>query len=575
MLAAITLEPIKAGQEKLERVFSNDYAFSIPTYQRPYAWEVEHVQALLNDITEAMDEALAAPEEPITYFLGSIVLIKSSGAPEAQVVDGQQRLTTLTILLAVLRDLSDATKATSRHRFICEAGDPDTGAVDRLRVKLRPKDADFFRTQVQDREATKSLNTSKAVNDSQRCVARNTGFLRKELTDWPSARRDDLVAFLLQRCYLVVIAVENVDVAHRVFTVLNARGLDLTPTDILKAELLDRASLEEEDLARRWEGLEEAVGRDRFVDLFQHIRMMFQKEKPRRRLDVDFPKVVAPFQTSASFVKSVLEPIGDEYRKLLDRDSFKKRYGQDAANRLAHLRRLDNNDWVPPALRFLWREEVVSNQIAELFMRKLETLAYFLFLSRADINERIARYVSVIKDLEEPNTSDPVNGVPLWSLRSIALSADEQTRALQLLDGDIYERTRVRLPLLLRLDSEVSGKGATYETDIVSIEHVLPQSPASGSEWLTAFTEEERRFWLHKLANLVLLDRRVNVAARNWDFATKKAKYFTNKEGASPFALTTGVIGATTWNPTLLQKRQKELKRALATAWNLPTSSLA
>ena len=63
--------------------------------------------------------------------------------------------------------------------------------------------------------------------------------------------RDRLVAFLLQRCYLVVIAVANVDMAHRVFTVLNARGLDLTPADILKADLLDRvAAADEKDYSQ-------------------------------------------------------------------------------------------------------------------------------------------------------------------------------------------------------------------------------------------------------------------------------------------------------------------------------------
>ena len=125
ILAAIDFEPIKAGQEKLARVFSNEYAFVIPNYQRPYAWVVEHAQALLSDVLEALDEALSAPKDAITYFLGSIVLIKQPGSADAKVVDGQQRLTTLTILLSVLRDLSDKETAIKRHRFVCEEGDAE------------------------------------------------------------------------------------------------------------------------------------------------------------------------------------------------------------------------------------------------------------------------------------------------------------------------------------------------------------------------------------------------------------------------------------------------------------------
>ena len=90
------LEPIKAGQERLSRVFSDEFAFSIPTYQRPYAWEQEQAQALLDDILASLEDAIAT-KEPVTYFLGSIVLIKQPGSPDAKVVDGQQRLTTLTL----------------------------------------------------------------------------------------------------------------------------------------------------------------------------------------------------------------------------------------------------------------------------------------------------------------------------------------------------------------------------------------------------------------------------------------------------------------------------------------------
>src|ERR1700720_3932492 len=118
---AMELEPIKAGQERLSRVFSDEFAFAIPTYQRPYAWEREQAEALLDDILAALKDATET-REAVTDFLGSIVLIKQPGSPEAKVVDGQQRLTTLTILLSVLRDLSSLEVAIKRHGYICEEG---------------------------------------------------------------------------------------------------------------------------------------------------------------------------------------------------------------------------------------------------------------------------------------------------------------------------------------------------------------------------------------------------------------------------------------------------------------------
>ena len=133
---AMDIEPINASQQSLVRIFSDEFAFTIPPYQRPYAWGEEQVRELFTDISSALDEALST-KDPVTYFLGSIVLIKKPGSPNADVVDGQQRLTTLTILFAVLRDLSSGKTATKRHSYICEEGDADKGTKDRYRLDPR------------------------------------------------------------------------------------------------------------------------------------------------------------------------------------------------------------------------------------------------------------------------------------------------------------------------------------------------------------------------------------------------------------------------------------------------------
>jgi uncharacterized protein with ParB-like and HNH nuclease domain len=306
----IKLEPINAGPELLARIFSDEFAFTIPAYQRPYAWEREQAKALLDDVLDAMKEA-REEKEPVTYFLGSIVLIKQSGSPDATVVDGQQRLTTLTILLSVLRDLSPEPARWKRHKYICEEGDADKGTKDRWRLTTRKRDAEFFQLTVQKFAATSSLPPVAGLSDSRLRIVENTTMFCGRLLGVSEPERDDLVAFLLQRCYLVVVSVANVSTAHRVFTVLNARGLDLTPTDMLKADLLDRVPPDAEaDYANRWEAQEERLGRDGFVNLFQHIRMIHQREKPRSRLEVGFREHVKLFAQPAAFVSEVLEPFG-------------------------------------------------------------------------------------------------------------------------------------------------------------------------------------------------------------------------------------------------------------------------
>ncbi|SIR48325.1 DUF262 domain-containing protein [Bosea sp. TND4EK4] len=553
------LEPIKAGQERLSRVFSDEFAFAIPTYQRPYAWEKEQAEALLDDILAALNEAIET-REPITYFLGSIVLIKQPGSSEAKVVDGQQRLTTLTILLSVLRDLSSLEVSIKRHAYICEEGDPDKGSKSRYRLTLRKRDEEFFRSAIQNKGVTGTLPGTKGLADSRLRIVENATLFHTRVKAMPAERRDRLVAFLLQRCYLVVIAVANVDMAHRVFTVLNARGLDLTPADILKADLLDRVpSSEEKDYSDSWEAIEEQLGRERFSELFQHIRMIYQREKPRERLEIGFKRFVTDFADHDKFMKDVLQPIGATFAKLLSPPAFATLYGDEATKRLRYLSKLDNNDWLPVALKFFAHTKP-SAEDAALFMRRLETLAYFLFVTRADINERIRRFAAVLTDL--------VGGE--WKGKAIELSKDDKAAFRRDLDGRIYQLTRVRLPLLLRLDAELSSGGATYSHDIVSVEHVLPQTPDAASQWLKDFPDEVMRDgWTHKLANLMLLTLRKNIQASNWDFSTKKERYFSDSGGVSPFVVTTQVLGEQSWTPAVLEARQKSLLARLYATWDI------
>ena len=83
------LQRIEASEKQIVAVFSDDYSFTIPPYQRPYAWELEQATELLEDLLDAIR---TNSESDRLYFLGSIVLVKTPGKSEARVVDGQQRL---------------------------------------------------------------------------------------------------------------------------------------------------------------------------------------------------------------------------------------------------------------------------------------------------------------------------------------------------------------------------------------------------------------------------------------------------------------------------------------------------
>lgn len=560
------LSPIEAHERTIGQVFSDTYAFEIPPYQRPYAWEQEQARELLSDLLDAMDNIATSGG---VYFLGSIVLIKGPAEPRSLVVDGQQRLTTVTILLSVLRDLSENDEMRiDRRTYVFQKANADKGTQERYRLLLREQDRAFFSKHIQKPEATNNLPDSKFLDGSCQRIAENARYFRDKLSTMDEGLRNRLVAFIIQRCYLVVVAVPTADAARRIFTVLNARGMDLKPTDILKADLLQRAGEEREaGLAKRWEAIEQAVGRDKFAELFGHIRMIFEREKPRSALEDGFPKVVKPFNGDAEcFVSNTLEPISDALALLANPVAIQNQFGVGAARAIRSLDRIDNKDWMPPALLRLWKRTNGDNADVGNFLIALERLAYYLFVIRADVNERMARFATVMDHFDpRPEKPNVQNG--------LLLSPSEQLDFIAALSGPLYRKSRVCKPVLQRLDEALSAGGASYD-ELVSIEHVLPQTVEEGSEWALLFPDEtQREEWTHRLANLVFLTRRINTRASNWDFETKKEKYFRSEDGTSPFPLTQGVLTIDAWTLEHLGKRQSQLLDVLCKVWALKTAA--
>ena len=550
---------LEASELFLSKVLGDDYVFEIPSYQRPYAWEREQVVQLIEDI----DAAIAhRSDEP--YFLGSLVIVRRPDGRSADVIDGQQRLTTLTILLAVIRDLTPVD--TGEHGlagFIYRPEQEWTGqaAQHRLLPRDRADDRQVFEDYVQRIGATsKEANEKMFEGSGERFVA-NTRIIRDLLRDRDPDELRALGRFLLSHCMVVMVTVPNVDAAMRIFTVLNARGLNLTATDILKAQLLQKESGSEE-LAERWENWERDLGRDRFGQLFAHIRMTRERENPRSGLDVGFGRAVPELDRSAKlFMDRILDPFASAYELLLNPDDMAETYGVEAGTLVRSLLLLDNGDWVPPALAFLVAQgkEVDREEMVTTFLFRLERLAYAMFVSRESRTHRIRRYVPCLRALSEGDADE--------ASELLELDEGEREGFRVALDAPVYTVPRIVKPLLIKLDHLLSSGGLRHE-GAVSVEHVLPQTPRQ--EWLELIPDaEQRAYWTHRLANLVLLTHRKNTSASNRSFEEKKRTYFVGRGGRSPFPITQEVLDMERWDLATLQQRQSRLVETLSRAWNL------
>jgi len=556
---------ISGAEFPLAKIFSSDFDYTIPTYQRPYAWNEVQAGELLSDLLD-----FCKNEQEDTYFLGSIVLIKEEGRPHAEVIDGQQRLTTLTILLAALTSLFSGELRVDFENYIREPGRASQGLKPKPRLTLRERDRKFFEDYIQGLKFDEliALDAAKLENESQRNIRRNAELILQRLDaafGKDAVRLCEFGAFLVQRCFLVSVATPSQQSAFRVFSVLNSRGMDLLPTDIIKSDVIGSitASLQDQ-FTETWEELEVETGRDGFAEVFGHIRMIHAKDKARRSLLEEFrERVIAKTNSPEDLVSKVIEPFTRAYLIAKQCRYVSTSSAAEVNATLKWLNRIDNSDWLPSAMKFLAEHEANVGYVV-WFLRKLERLAAHMYICAYSVNARIERYARVLREMEQGHSF-------AQKISSIELTSEEKAISHRVLQGDIYSMPpRRRNYLILRLDSFLVDGAATYDPSLLTIEHVLPQTVAEGSMWAQQWpSHNDRVIWLHRLANLVPLTQRRNSQAQNYDFDRKKIAYFGGKQGISSYALTTQVLNTTNWTPEAVAERQTQLLDVLNSRWEL------
>ncbi|MFO1496608.1 MAG: DUF4357 domain-containing protein [Lysobacterales bacterium] len=251
------------------------------------------------------------------------------------------------------------------------------------------------------------------------------------------------------------------------------------------------------------------------------------------------------------------------FEQLIDANYASHRGAEKVNEHLRWLTRLEFNDWLPPALAFFVRHGNEPDVVLRFF-RDLERLGYSMLVQKFGVNDRIERFSKLTAAIEKADDLFVIDS-------PLQLSASEQFSTYSVLSGPLYSThsARALAVLLLRLDALMSDGAASYQHDVVSVEHVLPQQPAPRSQWQAWVPDSEAHsFWVHRLGNLALLSRKKNSAASNYEFERKKTAYFT-KAGVSAFALTTQVLQYKEWTVEVMEQRQEVMLQALENQWRL------
>lgn len=563
----------KKGQIESQKVLVKDvferFWFSVPVYQRPYVWGKDEIAELIDDVN------YASKHNPIgEYFLGSMVFRKTTTTAngisfeECELLDGQQRLSTLCLLLASIRDrVSDERLKARCRKMLYQEEDEWTKIPGRTRIvyKIRENVDSFIDEFIKPDGGTENPDLMVFEKSKVLSLANMAQGLRTIRECFDAKERfsegEDFgrfVKYLLNNVLFIYVATEDLDDAFRLFTILNHRGIPLSNSDILKARNLGELnnSKDCDKWANYWEEIEGELGRDEFDRFLSLVRTIYVKDKARESLLTEFderiygaePPLLAPGEATFEAVKAYKTAYDEA---IIFNSSASASLGHEYRNQISIMRRgLPATDWIPPVLA--WYHKFDDEGLLE-FVKKLDNKFSADWIMQLTPTQRIQNMNEILKAIEKAKSED--HKIPE------ALFEYDRSQLISLLDSKIYGR-RFAKYILLRLEHLYFGHTSLLNLpDELSVEHILPQKPNMKSLWEDNFTPEQRENWIHRLGNLLLISSRKNTSLGNKDFSEKKEVYF--KERVETLPNSVRVMKLQSFNMPDLMERHEELLQKL------------
>ena len=556
---------------RIADLLADPFLFAVPPYQRPYSWSEKEAGQLLGDVLSASGVDSPETGEP-DYFLGAMLLLTSAevaavervqSAFVAEVVDGQQRLVTLAILAAALRDIDESEQMRREvSPLLNSSAILPPSRTSGFRIELRGRQQDFLESSVLSPGACSEMPDGALLGESERRILAIREHFITELGQLDGEQRLALIRFIKQACYFLVMITPDIDRAHRMFLVLNGRGKPLSRHDILKAEILSKVPAHAAERALAvWDGAARSLDDENFESFFSHLRTIYGQYRPQVIAGVR--AIIADVGGAESFVDTVLAPLAEAYRGILEPGSIavSSPAGDSIRRSLRYLHRLNGSEWMPAAMIALRRLSDDPLRVARE-IEGIERWAHLLRLLCLGGSKRVRRFADVIGALAQGRSLDGP-GSPCQ------LSRDER-KAIAYNLRDLHGRNPQLCKLtLLRMNDELSGRYADLEPADYTVEHILPQRFGGTSPWRALFPDvQEREECVQSLGNLLLVSPRQNDRARNQEFPRKR-EIFAELQDGPLGALTADVLAAATWGPDEVRARENGLMNVIEKVWRI------
>lgn len=576
---------MKADNLKISKVFSSggDIHYVLPHFQREYTWDKENWETLWEDALAVYEEILpASGGEPspegsyaqVEHFLGSIVVIHDgmrSGTLSAfKLVDGQQRLTTISLFLKALAKAIAATHA------------PLSRKIDRLLVNGEEEGDLYFKilptVKYGDRSAYCAILRGLPVPDNQSKIPVAHAFFENKLSERlkEELNPERLLQVLINAFQVVFVILDMQESPYRIFESLNAKGKPLTQGDLVRNYVAMKlpAARQEAIFTQSWSQVETLLAESRKVGhlteltaFLRHYLAMGTRvlcdEKHvyarfRDRAETEFTsteKFEAEIRTIARFARL--------YDRLLRPEGFSD---QDLATSIKRLNQLESTSAYPFLLRLLdcFEGKLISKADLVAALAVLENYMVRRYLAGEPQNYLnsvfpvlwqeidVQRLVESLK-LVLAKRNYPSNGKILKTLESRKMYGSGTTRS----------RTTLVLETVNRKISEGTG-GYTVLDSSATIEHVMPQTISDDwKEQLGVMWEQIHRDYLHTLGNLRLVTAEWNSELSNGPFVDKRQLLAANALRLNDYFATPFPI----WGHQEIRERAAALGETILAIW--------
>ncbi len=572
----------KPDNKTIEEMFGDtDSFYNMPIYQRPYSWDKERVEQLWYDILEAYKNNLEDDSIDKNYFLGSIVVVDKNGYQD--VVDGQQRLTTLTILFCVLRDLNIFSNSAQENVL-------KNSIKDLVRSKQRLKLTTHSNNQaVFEETVINSINFNlnrKEIKDNR--FLQTAYFFKNLLSKVQNEKDDDYVSslndfinYIFNKTTMIKVVCYDENFAIKLFSVLNDRGLDLTPADIIKAYMMESMVNNEirlNSFIEVWKQIESLTSytdekMEGLLNLYlyyliaQNPKKSLQDELKKQFHKVDSQKLVLDIKEFATYYAEIFGNTQDKYISMLKYLTHNV-YWKSILTTAKHIKYEEYEELKELITKYYYQSWIAggtSNRIKQ---------TSFNILKRVKENVGINEAYIVI----ENGKREEKESIKTLILDNLKDYEDHK----KYLDNENVYREKWLKPLLLSVEYfEIDKKDFIPIERDLQIEHILPTTWSAEKSWdgiplnwKNYFTDEEAESLKNSLGNLTLLTGRKNIEASNCNFDKKVDIYKGNSgkgfDGKVSFEITKSIIDDYhEWTTEAIGKRQINLVRKIDDILNI------